>query len=60
MTKAKRPLKSAAVLTLFRPDEYTDAGAKAIAEWLRKQARLITSAKQRKTLARRYTARFLY
>ena len=55
-----KPFKSAAVLTFFGPSNYSDEGVKDIVAWLHKQIRMIKSKKQRATLAKRYTARYLY
>ena len=57
----RKPLKSAAVLTLHGAPEYTPSGAKRIAAWLENQAELLRDTKMRKQLdTKRYQARYLY
>ena len=50
--------KSVAVLTVFDAPAMTPSGRKAIAEWLRRQARMLV--KDGKLYAKRYTGRYLY
>lgn len=49
--------KSVAVLTVFDAPAMTPSGRKAIAEWLRRQARMLV--KDGKLYAKRYTGRSL-
>lgn len=50
--------KSAAVLTVVKPDEMTPEGRKEIAAWLRRQAAALIKDGDR--YAKRFTARYLY
>lgn len=49
---------SAAILTIKEPAEMTPKGRKAIAEWLRQQAKDLI--KYGDNYAKRFTARYLY
>lgn len=51
-------VKSAAVLTVRDAPNMTPEGKKAIAEWLRKQAKMLV--KEGKNYSKRFTARYLY
>lgn len=52
--------KSAAVLTIKDAASMTPAGARRVANWLRKQAGYLDRADERKALSDRYRARYLY
>lgn len=52
--------RSAAVLTIKDAPAMTDKGARQIAQWLRRQAAMIERPRERKALADRYRARYLY
>jgi hypothetical protein len=52
--------KSAAVLTIKDAGKMTPSGARAVANWLRKQAGYLERANERKALSDRYRARYLY
>ena len=50
-------MKSIATLTIHDAPDLTDEGRRMIAEWLRKQAKIIL--KESSNLSKRYTARYL-
>lgn len=51
--------KSAVVLSVFHAPSMTHTGRKAIAEWLRRQARMLVKDGKNYTKTR-FTARYLY
>lgn len=52
--------RSAAVLTIKNAPAMTQKGAKEIAAWLRRQADMLEKPVERKALADRFRARYLY
>ena len=54
----KRPEKSAAILTIKDAPKMTASGRRAVAQWLRKQAKFLE--KDGSGFAKRFTARYLY
>ena len=56
----ERHEQSAAVLTIKRAADMTPKGAREIAAWLRRQADMLERPEERKQLADRYRARYLY
>lgn len=58
--KKKPELKSAAVLTLIDPSDYSAKGRKAIADWLRKQAKDLLKYGPQGAYAKTFRARYLY
>jgi hypothetical protein len=50
--------KSAAVLTIFDPANFSPKGKRAIVKWLRYQATFLS--RNSRKLAKRFTARYLY
>ena len=58
---ANQPTKrAAAVLTIKDAPAMTQKGAKEIATWLRRQAAMLEKPAERKALADRFRARYLY
>lgn len=55
-----RKEKSAAILTINRPADMSPQGAIEVARWLNKQRLILLNADNRKALAKRYTARYIY
>ena len=53
-----RPKNSAASLTIWEASQMSDKGKKAIAEWLRQQAKNLL--KDGKNYSKRFTARYMY
>lgn len=54
----KRPKNAAAILTIWEASNMSDKGKKAIAEWLRQQAKNLL--KDGKNYSKRFTARYMY
>lgn len=58
MAASAEKVKSAAVVTVWRADEMTKRGRKAIAKWLRRQAEMLEADGH--LYAKRFTGRYLY
>ena len=54
----KRQKNAAAILTIWEASNMSDKGKKAIAEWLRQQAKNLL--KDGKNYSKRFTARYMY